>query len=87
MALHRGVAEPLPTGDYIAPTLNRLAPLMSAGHGGQVLLSSAVREAAGDRLPEGVTAYSLGKHRLRDLVEAEEIWQLVIPGCLRRFRR
>ena len=85
MALHRGPAEPLPTGDYMAPVLNRLGSHLAAGYGGQVLLSAAVREAIGDRLPDGVTALSLGKHRLRDLGAAEEIWQLVIPGLPTTF--
>jgi predicted ATPase/class 3 adenylate cyclase len=85
MALHRGAAEPSPTGDYLAPSLNRLARILSAGYGGQVLLSVAALEAIGDRLPDGVTVISLGKHRLRDLLEAEEIWQLVIPGLPEKF--
>ena len=85
MALHRGAAEPTPAGDYVAPALNRLAPLLSAGHGGQVLLSAAVREAVAEHLPDGVNMTSLGKHRLRDLMEAEEIWQLVIPGLPSTF--
>ena len=85
MALHRGEAEPTPAGDYMAPVLNRLAPLLSAGHGGQVLLSAAVREAVAEHLPDGVTIASLGKHRLRDLRDAEEIWQLVIPGLPSTF--
>jgi len=85
MALHRGPAEPLLDGDYLAPSLNRLARIISAGYGGQVLLSSAVREAVGERLPDGVTAVSLGKHRLRDLLDAEEIWQLVILGLPATF--
>jgi predicted ATPase/class 3 adenylate cyclase len=85
MALHRGAAEPTPAGDYMAPALNRLAPLLSAGHGGQVLLSAAVREAVAEHLPDGVIMASLGKHWLRDLMEAEEIWQLVIPGLPSTF--
>jgi predicted ATPase/class 3 adenylate cyclase/Tfp pilus assembly protein PilF len=80
MGLHIGPAEPTPSGDYLAPPLNRLSRLLSAGYGGQVLLSSALREALGERFPAGVTAISLGKHRLRDLQDAEEVWQLVIPG-------
>src|SRR3954467_11406883 len=40
MALHTGAAEER-DGDYYGPTLNRAARLMSAGHGGQVLLSQA----------------------------------------------
>jgi predicted ATPase/class 3 adenylate cyclase len=85
MALHRGEAEPSATGDYLAPVLHRLGSLLAAGHGGQVLLSAAVREAVGERLPDGVIALSLGTHRLRDLVVAEEIWQLAIPGLPATF--
>src|SRR5829696_918848 len=85
MALHCGPAEPLPTGDYRAPVLNRLGALLSTGYGGQVLLSAAVREAIGDRLPDGVIALSLGTHRLRDLAAAEEIWQIAIPGLPTTF--
>jgi len=85
MALHRGPADPPPTGDYMAPVLNRLGSILSAGYGGQVLLSAAARDAIGDRLPEGVIALSLGTHRLRDLLEAEEIWQLAIPGLPTTF--
>src|SRR5215210_7020425 len=43
MALHTGVAEER-GGDYFGPTLNRVARLLSAGHGGQILLSLATRE-------------------------------------------
>ena len=85
MALHLGEAELSPAGDYLAPSLNRLARLLSAGHGGQVLLSAAVRDVVKDRLPAGVSAISLGGHRLRDLREEEEIWQLVIPGLPATF--
>src|SRR5439155_14630638 len=37
MALHAGEAAKR-NGDYYGPTLNRVARIMSAGHGGQVLL-------------------------------------------------
>src|SRR3954451_25135312 len=38
MAVHTGAAEER-DGDYYGPPLNRAARLMSAGHGGQILLS------------------------------------------------
>ena len=44
MAFLAGEAAPDERGDYLAPCLNRLARLMAAGHGGQVLLP-AVAEA------------------------------------------
>ena len=40
MGLHAGEAAAR-EGDYFGPTLNRAARIMSAGHGGQVLLSAA----------------------------------------------
>ncbi|MFN8592073.1 MAG: tetratricopeptide repeat protein [Thermomicrobiales bacterium] len=80
MALHQGAARPGRDGDYLAPSLNRLARLLSTGYGGQVLLTAIVRDAVADRLPAGVALRSLGQHRLRDLTESEEVWQLVIDG-------
>jgi predicted ATPase/class 3 adenylate cyclase len=79
MAVHLGEAEPS-GGDYLAPCLNRLARLLAAGHGGQVLLTDAVRRRVEDRLPDGVVIVDLGRHRLRDLLEPEAIAQLAIPG-------
>ena len=52
MALHAGEAQPDPTGDYHAPLLNRLSRLLTAGHGGQVLLSQAVQQLARGAIPE-----------------------------------
>src|SRR2546429_2513186 len=47
MALHVGEAARR-NGDYYGPTLNRAARVMSAGHGGQVLLSAAAAALVGD---------------------------------------
>ncbi|MCC7021634.1 MAG: hypothetical protein IT338_02335, partial [Thermomicrobiales bacterium] len=81
MGIHLGEAAPNARGDYnqIA-CLNRLSRMMSAGYGGQVLLSEAVRAATAGALPPGVTLRDLGRHRLRDLLDAEPIAQLVIAG-------
>lgn len=86
MGVHLGEAAPNARGDYnqIA-CLNRLSRMMSAGHGGQVLLSDAVRGAVQAGLPAGVTLRDLGRHRLRDLPEAEQISQLVITGLPETF--
>ena len=79
MGLHTGLAE-LRDGDYFGPPLNRAARLMSAGHGGQVLLSLVTQQLVRDRLPHGVTLRDLGAHRLKDLRFAEHIYQLVVAG-------
>jgi predicted ATPase/class 3 adenylate cyclase len=85
MALHAGEAAPDPHGDYLAPVLNRLARLMAAGHGGQILVSQAIQQLTRGDLPPAVSLRDLGEHRLRDLLEPERIWQVVAPGLEERF--
>jgi predicted ATPase/class 3 adenylate cyclase len=79
MGLHTGEAE-LQAGMYAGPVLNRAARLMSVGHGGQILLSRATTDLARDRLPGDVSLRDLGEHRLKDLVRAEHIYQLIHPS-------
>src|SRR6185295_15283482 len=53
MALHAGAAEP--RGDnYVGPTLNRAARLLSLATGGQVLCSQAVVDLVLDDVPHDV---------------------------------
>ena len=66
-------------GDYFGPPLNRVARLLAAGHGGQMLLSHATAELVRDTLPPDVTLRDLGEHRLKDLTRPEQIFQLVAP--------
>jgi class 3 adenylate cyclase len=60
MALHVGAAAER-DGDYFGPPLNRVARLLSAAHGGQVLLSAATHEVVRDQLPAGATLMDLGE--------------------------
>src|SRR5262249_38751904 len=78
MALHTGVAE-LREGDYFGPPLNRVARLLDAGHGGQILLSQAPWDLVQGARAQGVTARDLGRHRLKDLQEPEHLFQVVHP--------
>jgi predicted ATPase/class 3 adenylate cyclase len=78
MALHTGKAEER-GGDYFGPTLNRAARLLSAGHGGQVLLSLSTQELVRDQLPLGAGLRDLGVRRLKDVLGPEHIFQLTDP--------
>jgi predicted ATPase len=82
MAVHVGEAVPSTDSrpDYQAPPLNRLARLLAAGHGGQTLLTDVTRSLAAGELPAGTSLKDLGRHRLRDLLEPEQVWQLVISS-------
>ena len=77
--MHAGEAEPDARGDYLAPALNRLSRLLTAGHGGQVLLSLAVEQLVQHALPEGCSLRDLGEHRFRDLLAPERVFQLLHP--------
>ena len=76
LALHTGVAE-LREGDYFGPPLNRVARLLAAAHGGQILLSLATEELVRDQLPPPVSVRDLGTYPLKDLRHPEQIFQLV----------
>ena len=78
MALHTGAAEER-EGDYFGPPLNRVARLLSAGHGGQTLLSLPAQELVRDLLPVGVELRDLGEHRLKDLARPERVFELLAP--------
>ncbi|MCD6054369.1 MAG: adenylate/guanylate cyclase protein [Rubrobacteraceae bacterium] len=78
IALHTGPAEER-GGDYFGPTLNRAARLLSAGHGGQVLLSLSTQELVRDQLPLGAGLRDLGVRRLKDVLGPEHIFQLTVP--------
>ncbi len=81
MGLHAGEAELDPQGDeyLVSHTKNRAARIMSAGHGGQILLSSVVVELLGGQLPPEVLLKDLGSHYLKGLVQPEHLFQVMLP--------
>lgn len=84
MALHTGTAEER-DGDYFGPPVNRVARILSAGYGGQTLLSAATQELVRDQMPPDTELRDLGEHRLKDLLRSEHIYQLVAPDTLSDF--
>src|SRR5262245_32783769 len=76
--LHSGTDERR-RGDFFGPAVNRAARIMSAAHGGQILLSQAVADGVREGLPAGVTLRDLGAVRLRDLAAPERVFQVVHP--------
>jgi class 3 adenylate cyclase/tRNA A-37 threonylcarbamoyl transferase component Bud32 len=84
MALNTGEAEER-DGDYFGPPLNRVARLLSAGHGGQTLISRTTREGVGEKSPAGADWKDTGEHRLKDLKDPEHIFQLLAPDLPSEF--
>lgn len=66
--------------DYVGLDVHRAARIAAAGHGGEVLVSDAVRVLVDGSLPEGLSVRDLGERRLKDLSRPEHLYQLVIAG-------
>ncbi|MBS1704581.1 MAG: tetratricopeptide repeat protein [Armatimonadetes bacterium] len=79
MAVYTGVAR-FRDDDYFGTALNRVSRLLSAGHGGQVLVSSATADIVRQGLPDPISLIDLGPHQLRDVEHPETIYQLVHPS-------
>ncbi len=84
MALHTGRAEER-DGDYLGPSLNRVARLLAIGHGGQVLVSEATQAQIRDADLAGASLGDMGSHRLKDLFAPEHVYQLCHPDLPQAF--
>jgi predicted ATPase/class 3 adenylate cyclase/Tfp pilus assembly protein PilF len=84
IGIHTGPAE-VRGNDYFGPTVNRVARIRDAGHGGQVLLSQSTVDSLGGELPDGLDLRDMGSHRLKDLAEQLPLYQLVGPHLERDF--
>ena len=84
MGLHTG--EPATAHDrYIGLGVHRAARICAAGHGGQILLSSATYALLVDDVLPDITFQDLGEYRLKDLERPERIYQLTAPDLPRVF--
>src|SRR5947208_7359045 len=79
MGLHTGEPSRVVEG-YVGLDVHYAARVMSAAHGGQVLLSQTTRDLVEHDLPEGVSLRDLGEHHLKDLEQAVHLYQAVIAG-------
>ncbi len=84
MGLHSGDAQTR-AADYFGRAVNRAARIMSAGHGGQILISASTAALIGDRLPDDAQLDDLGEHRLKDLDRPERLLQVVHRDLPREF--
>jgi class 3 adenylate cyclase len=79
MGISTGEAE-LRGDDYSGTVLNRTARVMSAGHGGQILLDGATAA-----LLSGVDLIPLGPRRLRDIAKPVDVLQVQAEGLRTEF--
>src|SRR5947209_9896633 len=79
IGLHTG--EPKLTADgYVGMDVHHAARIMSAGHGGQILLSPTTHQLVEQHLPASTSLQDLGEHRLKDLQRPSHLFQLSLQG-------
>jgi class 3 adenylate cyclase len=75
IGLHRG-RPALTDSGYVGLSVHAAARICFAAHGGQVVMSSAVRAAVFESLPDEVTLRRLGTWRFRGLPEPVDLFQV-----------
>ena len=84
MGIHTG--EPLLLAEgYIGLDVHCAARIMSAGHGGQVLISQATHDLVANNLPVDVSLRDVGEHLLKDLQHSIHLFQVMIPNLPSNF--
>jgi len=79
MGIHVGAAVAEDSDYHTTHTLNRVARIMAAGHGGQILLSGELADLVRRDLPMDVTLRDMGTHRMKGLTHLEHLFQVAAP--------
>ncbi|MDQ6660106.1 MAG: tetratricopeptide repeat protein, partial [Chloroflexota bacterium] len=75
IGLHTGEPQ-ISSEGYVGLDVHHAARIMSAGHGGQILLSHTTSNLVEQHLPAGTYLKDLGEHRLKDLQRPSHLFQL-----------
>ncbi len=67
-------------GSLVGIDINRASRIAAVAHGGQIVVSDAVRALATGSLPDDVSLRDLGEHRLKDLRAPERLSQVIAAG-------
>jgi predicted ATPase/class 3 adenylate cyclase len=80
LGLHTGTAR-IGSGGYVGLDVHRASRVASSAHGGQIVVSAAVRELIEGSLPQiGGQIRELGSYALKGLSRAERLFQVEAPG-------
>ena len=84
IGIHTGRASLNETG-YVGLAVHTVARVCTSGHGGQIVISAATRDALAGPLPEGVRLSSLGTWRLNGIRETTGLLQVHAGDLLSDF--
>jgi predicted ATPase/class 3 adenylate cyclase len=83
MGLHTGEPQRHEDG-YIGMDVHLAARIAATANGGQIVVSSSTHALVGQP-PEHVSLRDLGQHRLKDIAEPEQLYDVEVPGLLAAF--
>jgi class 3 adenylate cyclase len=84
IGIHTGRTTLAETG-YVGIAVHTASRVCSAGHGGQILLSTAAHDALGLVRTDGITFRTLGRYTLAGLPEPEALFQVDATDLRVRF--
>ena len=85
MGIHTGEAE-LQDNEYHGYlTLSLVQRLMSAGHGGQILLSHPTENLLRGQLPKNIDLRDLGEYKFKDVFKPVRVFQVIAPDLQTEF--
>ena len=85
MGIHAGEVEAVDNEYHGYLTLSLVQRLMSAGHGGQVLVSGTTENMVRDQLPKEINLRDMGQHNLKDVPQPVRVFQVVAPDLQSEF--
>ena len=89
MGIHTGAAQVEVGSNEVRysgyATLALTQRIMTAGHGGQILLSQTAHDLARDKLPAQAQLIDMGERHLKDVLRPEHLYQLTVPDLPSEF--
>ena len=85
MGIHTGEAESKGEEYHGYTTLSFVQRLMSAGHGGQTLISGTTENLLEDKISASITLRDMGLHKFANVPNASRLFQVIIPGLPQEF--
>ena len=85
MGIHTGEAEAQGNDYHGYLTLSLVQRVMSAGHGGQVLLTGATEMLLRGQMPQESSLRDMGEHKFKDVPYPIRVFQLVTSGLHNEF--
>lgn len=85
MGIHAGEVTIDGDEDYVGLAVHKAARISSAAHGGQVLVSEETTNLAQERMPQGISLRPIGRFRLKDFPQPQNLYQLTHPDLDQDF--